>query len=104
MSLRSLLLVAALSGCYGGGAYIVETPAPPSPRAEVVVYRPGFIWVGGHWARRGSHWRWSEGHYVRERPNHVYVQGRWERRGRNYVWIDGRWHARGRVTIRDQRY
>jgi len=88
----------AMTGCAAEAAYVVD--APPAPREEVVVYRPGFVWVHGHWTRPGSTWVWRGGTYERERPGMTYVEGRWERRGRGHVWVDGGWRARGTVTIR----
>jgi hypothetical protein len=99
LSAGAALSAAPLAGGCAGEAYIVET-APPAPRYETVGYRSGHVWVQGHWARRGSHWRWHDGYYVRERPDHVYVHGRWDRRGRSYVWVDGGWRPRASVTIR----
>jgi hypothetical protein len=90
--------LAVTTGC-AGEAYVVET-SPPPVRAEVVTYRPGYVWVQGHWNRTGGEWRWRNGYYIRERPNHVYIQPRWERRPRGWVYIDGGWRARGRVVIR----
>jgi hypothetical protein len=87
-----------LTGC-AGEAYIVDT-APPAPRAEVSVHRPGYVWVHGHWQRRGSSWRWHPGYYERDRADMVYIHGRWDRRGRSYVWVDGGWRPRASVTIR----
>lgn len=84
---------AALSGCYGE-AYLVDT-APPPPRHEVVIERPGYVYVYGHWARRGAGWHWQDGHYERARRDQVYVRGRWERRGNSHVWIQGGWRSRG---------
>jgi len=87
---------AVIPACAGEAAYVV----PPPPRSEVVAYRPGQVWVQGHWVRGGAAWYWREGHYVRERPRYVLVQPRWERRGRDYVYIEGAWHPRGRVSVR----
>jgi hypothetical protein len=84
----------ALSACYAEtSGYIVEDPPPP--REEVVTYRPGHIWVHGHWAHDGNRWAWRGGYYERERAGQVYVEGRWERRGNHRVWIEGSWRARG---------
>ena len=95
------MTVPAMAGCYAtGDAYVVDE-APPPVREEVVVARPGFIWIHGHWTRPGGHWAWRGGYYERERPNQVYVEGRWERRGRGHVWVDGGWRARAHVTVRD---
>lgn len=92
------VLVAGLAGC-AGEAYVVESSPPPA-RSEVAVYRPGHIWVEGHWVHRGSRWAWTDGHYIRERPNYVYSQPRWERRGNRYVYFEGQWRPRGSVTVR----
>lgn len=98
----ALPAVPALTGCAGEGAFVVED-TPPPPREEVVVTRPGFIWIHGRWTHPGSRWTWSGGHYERERANQTYVEGRWERRGRGHVWVEGGWHARGRVVERERR-
>jgi len=105
--LASLVLAAsaaatsALTGCYASRGYIVEE-SPPPPREEVVTYRPGYVWIHGHWnrpyGRRG--WAWSRGYYERERPGYVYSEGRWERRGRGYVFVNGSWHRDGTVVVR----
>ena len=99
------LTVPAMSGCYAtvtGDAFVVED-TPPLVREEVVVARPGFIWVHGHWWRSGNRWEWRPGFYERVRPNMVFVEGRWERRGRGHVWVEGGWRARGSVTVRERR-
>jgi len=89
------VLALGIAAC-AGEAYIVDDSPPPA-RYESVSYRPGHVWVQGHYTRRGSHWQWNNGHYVRERPNYVYSQPRWERRGRGYVYVQGEWRPRGRV-------
>ncbi|MBA3502678.1 MAG: hypothetical protein M4D80_30310 [Myxococcota bacterium] len=89
------VLVLGFAAC-AGEAYVVES-SPPPMRSETVVYRPGHVFVQGHWTRRGSDWRWNNGYYIRERQNHVYLQPRWERRGNRYVYFQGEWRARGRV-------
>ena len=62
------LTVPAMTGCYASGeAYTVED-APPPVREEVVVARPGFIWVHGHWTRPGGHWLWRGGKRNDGRP------------------------------------
>ena len=92
------LALATASGC-AGQAYVVDD-SPPPPREEVMVYRPGFVWVHGNWARRGHRWDWRAGHYERDRPGYVYMHGRWDHRGRNYVWVNGGWRARSGVVVR----
>lgn len=91
----------AMAGCYATGDAYVVTEDPPAAREEVVVSRPGYIWVHGRWTRPGGHWLWNPGYYERERPNQIFVEGRWERRGRGHVWVDGGWRARARVTVRE---
>lgn len=92
---------AALGGCYAEtSAYEVDA-APPAAREEVVVNRPGYIWVHGRWARTADHhWAWRGGYYERNRPGYAYTEGRWERRGQAHVWVDGGWRARATVTER----
>ncbi len=78
--------------------YEVEE-APPPPREERVVVRPGFVWIRGRWEFRGGHWVWRAGYWQRARVGHVWEAGHWERRGNHYVWIEGRWVASGRVRV-----
>jgi len=90
--LIGLLITTALTGCYAEtGGYVVEE-APPAPREEVVVYRPGHVWVHGHWHHDNGHYVWRGGYYERERPGYIFVEGRWERRGHKHVWVEGGWH------------
>ena len=106
-ALGSLLLAVMLSACVvrgSGGAYVSGPTAvveveeePPPPKVVVVETRPGFVWVEGHWVRRGGRWVWHDGHYERVRASQVWVQGHWERRGRRHVWIEGHWE-RGRAV------
>ena len=91
----ALSVLPALTGCAAEGSYVVSVEPPPPPRAEVVTYRPGFVWIHGRWARPNGRWVWYGGRYERERPNQVYVEGRWERRGNGHVWVEGTWRARG---------
>jgi hypothetical protein len=103
--LASVIALGTLGGCYGtttatyrtSGYVVAEVPAP---REEIVLYRPGYIWVHGRWVQRDGRWAWRGGYYERERPNHIYVQGYWERRGPRRVWVDGGWQTTGRVVVR----
>ncbi|TMQ19482.1 MAG: hypothetical protein E6J91_06245 [Deltaproteobacteria bacterium] len=73
------LAVPAMTGCYASeDAYVVDE-APPAPREEVVVARPG--------ACRSSA---ADPAGSPSRP-----------RGRGHVWVDGGWRARGTVTVRE---
>jgi len=72
MRLTSVLLAAAttlgagaapmLAGCAAEGTMVIEEE-PPAPREEVVVTRPGFVYVHGHWNREGRRWAWVGGRY-----------------------------------------
>jgi hypothetical protein len=104
VSVAALSATPAMTGCRATeGAFVVVETSPPPPRREVVVYRPGFLWIPGRWVHAGNRWDWRGGYYARERPNHVYVEGRWERRGRGHVWVEGGWRPRDHARVRDRR-
>jgi hypothetical protein len=81
-----------LSGCYAESSGYVVEDAPPAAREEVVVYRPGYVWVHGHWHHDGHHYLWRGGYYEHARPGYVYVEGRHVKHGKRYVWVEGGWH------------
>lgn len=91
-------VVPTVTSCAGEGAYVVAS-SPPPPYYERYAYRPGYVWVHGHWLRDRGDWRWRRGYYVRERPGYVYRQPRWERRGGGYVYVRGEWRPRSRVQV-----
>src|SRR5262245_27242437 len=91
--------VSTMTGCYASGREYIVEEAPPAARTEVVVSRPGFFWIHGHWTRPGTTWVWRDGYYERERPDYIWVEGRWERRERGHVWVDGGWRARADVSV-----
>lgn len=95
-----LATAAPMVGCFGTTESYVAYEAPPPPREEVVSYRPGFVYIHGHWGREGDRWGWRSGYYERMRPGYVYSEGRWERRGGRHVWLDGGWRARAGVVVR----
>ena len=102
MKLYKLLLVAIVAvtsapalGCYTEPYTYAVYTAPPAPREEYVVYRPGSIWVHGHWAYDGGAWRWHGGHYEAARPGYVYREGHWGRYNGQYYWHGGGWYWHG---------
>lgn len=72
-------------------AAVVVYDAPPPPRVETVVMRPGFIWVRGRWVWNNGQWMWNDGHWERERAGYAWTEGQWEQRGNQWVWVEGRW-------------
>ena len=87
-------------GCYATTDAYIADESPPPPQDEYVVYRPGFVFIHGHWRHDGGRWAWHRGYYERERPGYVYVEGRWERHGNHHVWVNGSWRSRGGVVVR----
>jgi hypothetical protein len=91
-------LALAAPGCAvrGRGAVYVSDRSPPAPRYIDAPYRPGYVYIQGHWENYGSGWAWRDGYYARERPGYVYIQGRWYDNGDRWRWRDGRWDRRMR--------
>ncbi len=85
--------VGPMAGCVGETSGYVAYDDPPPPQNEVVVERPGQVFVHGNYVNDSGHWRWHAGHYEARRANQVYVDGRWERHGNQRVWINGGWRA-----------
>ncbi len=83
MTIRSILLcavvgIAALGALpapavAGGRVAIGIGFAPPPPRYERVVVRPGYVWTPGYWRWSGRRYVWVGGYYLRARPGHYYV-------------------------------
>jgi len=65
--------------------------APPSPRAEAMAARAGYVWIPGRWDWKGGKWDWQAGHWERERAGKKWNEGRWDRKGDVYVYVDGSW-------------
>ncbi|MDY4295045.1 MULTISPECIES: hypothetical protein [unclassified Xanthomonas] len=102
MFARRLLLATLLGGALAGAMAaapaqareVVELSvraAPPPPRVERVVVRPGYVWMPGYWQWNGRHHVWVAGRYVVERPGYVYVGPRWEHYGPAYRFHAGYW-------------
>jgi hypothetical protein len=65
--------------------------APPLPRAERVVVRPGYVWVGGYWRWTGVRHVWVAGYRVPARPGYRYVPARWVHAGPAWRFHQGYW-------------
>ena len=80
MTTRNLALIGLL--CLGTAGGVAYTPpveartfvdldinvAPPAPRYEQVVVRPGYVWAPGYWRWDGhGHHVWVGGYYMHER-------------------------------------
>ncbi len=102
MSLRPLLLAAALAGASvttlasapaqaGGYIGIQVGGPPPPPRYERIVVRPGSVWVRGHWQWRHGRYVWIPGHAVRARPGYAWMQPAWRPYGRQWQFRAGYW-------------
>ena len=98
MTTRTIALIGLL--CLGAAGAVAYTPpvqartfvdvdvnlAPPAPRYETVVVRPGYVWTPGYY-RYNSRYRrhdWVGGVYVAERPGYRWRAHRWAQ-------VNGRW-------------
>ncbi len=75
------------------GTEVIVTQAPPPPRTEVIVVRPGpaYVWVPGAWVWQGR-WVWEGGHWAQPpRPNGVWVAPHYVYRGGTHVYVHGGW-------------
>ena len=99
MTTRNLALIGLL--CLGTAGGVAYTPpveartfvdldinvAPPAPRYEQVVVRPGYEWAPGYWRWDGhGHHVWVAGYYMHARPGWHWVPHRWVQGPR------GGWH------------
>ena len=66
--------------------------APPPPRVERIVVRPGYAWVPGYWRWNGARYDWRVGYWSPARPGHRYVPARWVRSGPAWRFHVGYWH------------
>ena len=69
-------LAVAAPGCAvrGRSALYVSDRTPPAPRYIDAPYRPGYVYIQGHWENYDSGWTWREGRWDRHpgrRPRHV---------------------------------
>jgi hypothetical protein len=95
----ALVLACSVGGSMGCGARGgIAEEAPPPAREEIVIYKPGYVWIQGNYTRSNGGWAWVPGRYVRERPGYVWISGRWDRWPSGYVWVTGGWRKQGRVV------
>jgi hypothetical protein len=97
MTTRSIALIGLLClGVAGGAVYtppvqaraFVEIQvAPPAPRFERVVVRPGYVWAPGYWRWQHGQHVWVGGSYMPERVGFVWVPHHW------YQGPHGGWHS-----------
>ena len=108
ISAKKLLLIAAVLPLLGGcivvhdhprryppvETMVIEAPASPAPRYEVVPGCPGpeYVWIPGCHEWRGGNWVWVGGRWgLRPHRGAMWVAPHWEHRGRGHVWIGGGW-------------
>jgi hypothetical protein len=75
-------------------AWVVIRVAPPAPRHEVIITRPGpnHVWVPGYWRWSGREYGWVGGVWqLPPRPHAVWVPGHYRRVRGGHVWVEGRW-------------
>lgn len=102
---RNLAITGLL--CLGSAAALCSAPvqartfvdiginvAPPAPRYERVVVRPGYAWHPGYYQWEGPRRRyvWVGGYYMRARAGHAWVPAHW-RQGPHGGWhfVRGHW-------------
>ncbi len=101
--------LAGFAGCVHHHHEVVVEAAPPpapapdeavvecasTPRVEVVPPRPApqYVWIGGHWVRRGHRYIWVEGRWaIGPRPGLVWVPDRWVQTPRGtWFYQPGHW-------------
>ena len=76
-------------------ARVIIRVAPPVPRYEVIITRPGpaHVWVPGYWNWSGGTYVWVGGSWqLPPRPHAHWVPGHYRhfRRG-GWEWIPGHW-------------
>ena len=94
--LRAAALAAfLLAGGEASAARVIIQVAPPAPRHEVILPRPGplHVWVPGYWNWNGTGYVWVAGVWQlppRRRGRWVPGHYRHFRRG-GWEWIPGHW-------------
>ncbi|HKE48998.1 MAG TPA: YXWGXW repeat-containing protein [Rhodanobacteraceae bacterium] len=65
--------------------------APPPPRVERVVVRPGYAWIPGYWRWNGVRYYWAGGYWAPARAGYRYVPARWVHYGPAWRFHVGYW-------------
>lgn len=106
MNLRPLLLSTVLGlAAIGGGVHSPDAHAcghvglsinlaPPPPRHERAIVRPGYVWTPGVWRWNGRRHVWVRGYYVPERPGYAYRPAYWRQYGPRWRLHAGYWVRR----------
>jgi hypothetical protein len=71
--------------------------APPAPRYEAVVVRPGYVWTPGYYRYNNRYRRqeWVGGVYVAERPGYRWRAHRWAQHNGRWRFQEGGWDRDG---------
>jgi hypothetical protein len=83
-------------------AEIILRTAPPQPRREVIVQRPGpderWVWQKGHWREYHHQYAWVPGRWIERPYRHAsWVEPQWvQRPHRGWVYVQGHWNTKGR--------
>jgi len=65
--------------------------APPAPRVERVVVRPGHVWSPGYWRWNGARHVWVGGYWLPARAGYRYVGAAWVRVGPAWHFRPAHW-------------
>lgn len=68
--------------------------APPPPRVETVVVRPGYVWSHGHYYWNSTRYVWIPGRYVTYRHGYVWNHPRYVYRANRYYYVRGHYVVR----------
>ncbi|MBV9155144.1 MAG: YXWGXW repeat-containing protein [Acidobacteriaceae bacterium] len=89
----ALLGIALAVGSANAQVYV--RIAPPAPRREVIIERPGpnYVWVGGYHRWEGNGYVWVPGTWVvpPQPYYHRWVPGHWKHTWHGWVWVEGHW-------------
>ena len=90
-ALALVFVFAAAVPAYARGVVWSVAVAPPPPRAEHVVVRPGYVWTGGYWRWTGARHVWVSGYWTPARRGYRYVPARWAHAGPAWRFHAGYW-------------